>query len=639
MARIQVLSKHLTELIAAGEVVERPSSVAKELMENAIDAGATSITVEIKRGGLPYFRITDNGCGIAREDIPNAFVSHATSKLKREEDLFAIGTLGFRGEALASIAAVSRVTLLTRPPEAEVGFSYQVEGGQPGEIEEAGCPEGTTIVVRDLFYNTPARMKFLKKDVSEGNAVASVVERIALSHPEISVRFIRDDKQVLLTPGDSKLFSAIYAVLGKSFAESLVELEYSYKEINLSGFICKPQNSRPNRNLQFFFLNGRLVKSATCSAALQEGYKNSIMTGKFPSCVLHLQLPAQLVDVNVHPAKTEVRFERDKDVFDAIYFAAKSALSTQDTTSTFTLPSAPTPPVSVLHPVAEMNAPTPSPKQDFWQRRKAMMPETSEAGISVEDNPLRYQNGRAPLLSSSVNVQEEQMAQIRETEPTVPLDEQSKLHTEQQLLEESEPVQQTFAPVQEEQEISLIGEAFQTYLIAARGEELLFIDKHAAHERMIFNELKRRTDPTPGQLLLQAQHINLTREEYTVILEHLPLLEKIGFELEDFGDGCVLVRQVPAVLQNEDTCDIIIEIADSLLKNSRSIEPEKLDDIYHSVACRAAMKGGDFTSEYEQRDFVKRLLALPDVKYCPHGRPALFVLKRSEIEKQFKRKL
>lgn len=622
MAKINLLPQHLAELIAAGEVVERPASVVKELLENAIDAGATSVTVEIKRGGISYLRVTDNGEGIHKDDIPSAFLSHATSKLRSETDLSAIGTLGFRGEALASIAAVARVSLLTRTPQEEIGHAYQVEGGQPGEVGEAGCPQGTTLVVRDLFYNVPARMKFLKKDVTEGNAVASVVERLALSHPEVSFRFLRDEKQQLLTPGDNKLYSAIYAVLGKNFAQGLIPVDYRHINMTLTGYVCKPQNARPNRNLQFFFINGRLVKSATCSAALGESYRHSVMTGKFPSGVLHLTLPADEVDVNVHPAKIEVRFEREKDIFDLVYYGCKSALSTQDTTPVFQFTkekdsfSLPLPSVTVrtLDSVPPPRQQTSIPAGTVRQEPKPLVLRDNAPvynGLPSTPPPLRQWEPEERHEPSSLPLQPEESAQ-REEAPQ-----------QQSVLEE---------------EFRLLGEAFETYLIVSRGEELVFIDKHAAHERMLFDRMKEGTDPSAGQLLLQPLTVSLTREEQTVLLENQELLESVGFDVEDFGDATLLVRQVPAVLQQEKTEDLLIELADLLQRHAKGVYPEKLDDIYHTMACRAAVKAGDFTSEYEQRNFVRRLFSLPDVRCCPHGRPVLFVMKRMDLEKQFKRR-
>ncbi|MBS5873249.1 MAG: DNA mismatch repair endonuclease MutL [Clostridiales bacterium] len=673
MPKIHVLPRHVTELIAAGEVVERPSSVVKELMENSIDAGASAVTLEIRHGGITYIRITDNGCGIAREDAPTAFISHATSKISVEADLNGIGTLGFRGEALASIAAVSRVELLTRTQEEPVGTRLCIEGGEQTLLDDAGCPKGTTLIVRDLFYNTPARMKFLKKDVSEANAVAGVVDRVALSHPEVSVRFIRDGKETLLTPGDGKLLSAIYAVYGKDFAVGLLPVDYELNGVRISGFVAKPLAARPNRTMQLFFLNGRLVKSRTAMAALEEAYRNAIMAGKFPACVLHLHVPNETVDVNVHPAKIEVRFANEKRIFDAVYYATKNTLQQND----------PRPRVDLNRLNASVEAAQPFPpapeqitlpkrRDGFWSR------ETAASYIGKNRPPQKlespapgYARGREPDTVAAA-LQKQKAAGAPEEAPT-PVSRavktesaakaaeafsgqaaaspqmeiaremaaaEEKVALEQPEFSGEEKAKETAPMPPSQKEIPafrVLGEAFRTYIVVESGKDLLLIDKHAAHERMLYEELKREAGQADLQLLLSPVAVTLAKEEYAAVLQNLELLRQAGFEAEDFGAGTVLVRACPMTLAQEDVAALFQELAGYLLANRRELIPEKLDWLYHNVACRAAIKAGDETSPYELERFVENLLSHDEIRYCPHGRPVMVVMPQGELEKQFGR--
>lgn len=612
MAKINVLPKHIADLIAAGEVVERPASVVKELMENSIDAGATSLTVEIKRGGITYIRITDNGSGIERDDIRNAFKSHATSKILNENDLNGIGTLGFRGEALASVAAVSKVDVLTRTPNEDIGTAYKIEGSEEVMLEDAGCPVGTTIVVRDLFYNTPARMKFLKKDVTEGNAVAGVVDRIALSHPEVSVRFIRDDKQQLVTPGNGNLSACTYSVFGKDFTGGLVETAYELDGINVNGFISLPVASRSNRSMQFFFLNGRLVKSVTAQAALEQAYKNMIMVGKFPSCVLNIYAPLECVDVNVHPAKTEVRFENEKRIFDAVYYAVKSALEEKDKPSKLELA-----------------------KMDL----KKQTPFKSDEGeqITFKKNPEFWSN-ELP--------KEWKQPEKSAPKPFVPADRkpvevqrtQAEESPEAMVVPNVEPKPTPAEPISEapSPDFKLIGEAFSTYILVECEGKILLIDKHAAHERILYEQLKSENSDIRSQVLLEPITVTLSKEEYSVILSNKELLENSGYVIDDFGSGCIVIRECPVMLIDEDIKAVIEEIAGHLLSSNAPV-PEKLDWIFHNTACRAAIKGGDDTSAYELEKFVEKLLNSPEIRYCPHGRPVMIEMSRNDLEKQFGR--
>ena len=642
MPNINVLPKHIAELIAAGEVVERPSSIVKEIMENAIDAGADKITLEIKRGGITYIRITDNGCGIDRDNIRKAFISHATSKISTADDLNAICTLGFRGEALASIAAVSRVEVMTHGEGEEVGTRYCIEGGEETLIDDAGCPKGTTLIVRDLFYNTPARMKFLKKDVSEGNAVAAVVDRIALSHPEVSVRFIRDSKDVLFTSGDGKLENAIYSTLGKDFASTLIPCDYELEGVRVSGFISKPFNARPNRMMQYFFLNDRFIKTRTGMVALEEAYKNSIMIGKFPACVLKIHIAPGAVDVNVHPSKTEVRFENEKLIFNAVYYCAKSALQQGDTRVQ----------ANFKQKVAKQFMPKPNegkqikiyeqqleqvkkesrPKEDFWSKTtseefvKLTEPKKTEKITFNDSSEFSLKKDEEPDLIPVIKPVEEVRPPVIETvEESVP------------EVKEEQPVTVIEDEKPEPEPYRVIGEAFKTYILVEQGKKLLIIDKHAAHERMLFEKLRANGGDIETQMLLAPVTVTLSKEEYSAVLDNLDLLDKAGYRVEDFGGGMVIVSECPTAVADADLAEVVMELAGYLVNNRRELVPEKLDWIYHSTACRAAIKAGDKTSEYELEKIVEKLLNDPDIRYCPHGRPVLIEMSKYEIEKNFGR--
>ncbi|MDR1465773.1 MAG: DNA mismatch repair endonuclease MutL [Oscillospiraceae bacterium] len=613
MPRIQVLPKHIAELIAAGEVVERPASVVKELAENAIDAGATVLTVELRGGGVQMIRVTDNGCGIARDDIRAAFLSHATSKIAAEEELNRILTLGFRGEALASVAAVARVQMLSRAAGEDVGVCYEMEGGEEVGLEDAGCPPGTTVVVRDLFYQTPARMKFLKKDVAEGNAAAAVLERLALSRPDVSVTMIREGKTVLRTPGDGTAAGAVRAALGKDFYEQMVGASGAAEGAVVSGFVCEPRAGRPNRNMQYFFLNGRAVRCPAASAALGEAYKNTMMAGKYPSCVLYITLPPEWVDINVHPTKMEVRFANDRPVFQAVFQAARSAL----------LGAAQGVPFRQRETAGSSAAP-PVWQEDFWETAPSSAPVPAISASVVRGQPAPA----APSVLRDGAGEGNPLPQARE-EPVlirrpVPPPDPKPEEIPRLLPEGPEPVR-------------VIGEAFRTYLLAERREELLVIDKHAAHERILFERMKAGTVRGARQVLLAPMPLTLSREEAAALLEHGDLLRKAGFVVEEFGEGTAAVRECPAELTGADLPALAAEIAGYLLDRRRDLTTEAQDWILHSAACRAAVKAGDPTSAYEQDHFVQELLAMPDIRTCPHGRPVMTVISRKELEKSFGR--
>lgn len=633
MPQINILPKEVYQLIAAGEVVERPSSVVKEMIENSVDAGAKNITVEIKNGGSTYIRITDDGCGIARSEVKKVFISHATSKIKVSDDLDKIGTLGFRGEAMASISAVAKVQLLTRTPDEEIGTRYEIAGGQELDFSDAGCPVGTTIVVADIFFNTPARMKFLKKDVTEANAVAGVVERIAVSHPEISFRFIRDGKQTLITSGNGDLKSTIYSVFGREFANSLIPVDYEINNMHVSGFVTKPSMSRKSRGMQFFFINSRLVKSQTAMAALEQAYRNSIMVGRFPGCVLNIECNSSFVDVNVHPAKIEVRFANEKPVFELVYYGVKNAIEMLDTPKE-----------------AHFSAPRPTQttvngKIDFFKPKEEV---PTQMQFKQESNPDDFWRVASPdVVRDKSPKSEEAQNYVEESTTTAKLDlskfTKPATSNEQQASKEPETQEQTKPlPKREKAEsvevpdFRLVGEIFKTYIIIEMDGDCYMIDKHAAHERMNFEALKASTEIV-SQVLLSPVAVRLSREEYNAVLSNLDLYSKCGFAIEDFGNSTVLVRECPSILDGEDVSGLVEETASKLLDGKTDITPEQMDWIFHSASCRAAVKAGDKTSPYEMELFVKKLLANPNIRYCPHGRPVMIKLSKYDIEKQFGR--
>ncbi|MCQ2514655.1 MAG: DNA mismatch repair endonuclease MutL [Ruminococcus sp.] len=716
MGVINVLDKHVAELIAAGEVVERPASVIKELVENAIDAGAKNITVEIKNGGTTFMRVTDDGCGIFKDDIKVAFLRHATSKVKLENDLGNISTLGFRGEALASICAVSKLQLITRNKNEEIGTSYEIDGGEEISFDDAGCPVGTTFVIRDLFYNIPARAKFLKKDIAEGNAVSNIIDKTALSHPEIAFTYIRDSKQVLKTFGDGKLMSAIYSVFGREFANGLIAVDYTLDFIKVSGFISKPVNSRPNRNMQNFFINGRYVKTRTAMCAVEEAFKHSVMVGKFPSCVLNIELPFDMIDVNVHPAKIEVRFTNERPVFDAVYHAVKSSLmkfddrknasfnsnnnSKNDNINFNPFNNAP----AILNKQPEKTQVSQTKKsvdtiktsyqnnsQDFSETDKTVtqndeynpfdlvqfrndneskkkliqsnnLPDFDE-GIRVTDikNPLKVysdmairDNAKKEKIKENIDKKFEKnvsneikkynfLGNIPENSDNKPdINKAAEPNQEINILPliSSETENKYTKPIitQNDVNIRYIGEAFSTYIIAEKNnKEILFIDKHAAHERMIYEKLKAEKAGSSAQILLQPVTVNLGKEEYLAAVENLDMFAECSFEVDDFGNSSVIVRSAPQYIDAAEIADCITEMADYIAKGKTDIYTEKMDWFYHNVACRSAIKAGNKSTPQELLDIVKRLEENPEIKYCPHGRPVCIVMKKSEIERQFGR--
>ena len=679
MPQIQQLPPHLADLIAAGEVVERPASVCKELLENALDAGASAISTELERGGLTYIRITDNGCGIAPEQLPTAFLRHATSKLRRPEDLAAIGTLGFRGEALAAIAAVSRVDIFSRQTGADCGAMLHLEGGVPEAVTEAGCPDGTTVCIRDLFYNTPARMKFMKKDTAEGAAAAGVVTHLALSHPDVSFKLLRDGQEILHTPGDGQLLSAIYAALGRDFANSLLPVSGSGGAVRVEGFITKPLAGHGTRGRQLFFVNGRFVKSQLLAAAVEEAYRNRLLKGRFPGCVLHITLPVNEVDVNVHPAKTVVKFLSDKTVFDAVHYTVKDALdregqpapaekkpfyqtmTAQEFRETTPAPQgvklpfvsgrpvgsagADHPTVNRFAPAAptvqtprETVQPAAAPQGDVWQVRDAA-PEAGKAFTvpsGREGAVYRITPPDAPEDSPAC----EQAAAETETVPAAAMLEKEPKNDTTLSAPEAVPVQQELEMPETadsgETPWRIAGEVLKTYIICEDGEQNVWlIDKHAAHERIRFDALKADPVPPMAQQLLTPAAVTLTAEEYGAVLESLDVLAGYGFLCEDFGDGAVLVREIPDYIRAEDAAATLEELARKLLLQ-RADPAGARDELLHTMACKSAIKAGMTTDAAELAALVRQVQS-GAVRYCPHGRPVAVQLRKYEVEKMFKR--
>ena len=692
MGVINVLDKHTAELIAAGEVVERPSSVIKELVENSIDAGAKNITVEIKNGGTTFMRVADDGCGIYRDDIKKAFLRHATSKVKTENDLDTIATLGFRGEALASISAVSRLQVITRNVNEEVGSCYEIEGGEEISLDDAGCPTGTTFVIRDLFYNIPARSKFLKKDVSEGNAVSSLMDKIVLSHPEIAFTFIRDGKQALRTFGDGKLLSAIYSVFGKDFAKGLIPVDYTLDSVTVRGYVSKPINSRPNRNMQNFFINGRFVKTRTAMAALEEAYKGSIMVGKFPSAVLQLTLPYEIVDVNVHPAKVEVRFINERPVFDAVYHAVKTALRQGDErkqvlfkentafneikkVNPFTNAQAvfakadSKPAVSGIKPKTQtensFKKPQPKPYNPFDELdiKEEMSVSVDNLRMSDSADPFDIYSKQAIKRNSQLEHKKEEFSKQKfekaeqlilkasqeEVLPTQEMTENKidnppapeKAEEPQNLPqnnENSDKNEEITALPAEQSTLRLIGEAFDTYIIVEKNnKEILIIDKHAAHERIIYEKLKADAGTKNVQYLLTPIAVTLDKTDYNAAVANLDMFTACSFDVEDFGNGTLLVRGAPQYLDAAEIADCIEEMSGYIASGKKDIYSEKMDWFYHNVACRSAIKAGNKSTPEELMDIARTLENNPQIRYCPHGRPVCIVMTKYEIEKQFGR--
>ena len=642
MPKIIQLSPHIANLIAAGEVVERPASVVKELLENAVDAGASKVTIEIRDGGMTFLRVTDNGCGMAAEDAKTAFLRHATSKLRTAEDLAAISTMGFRGEALAAIASVSRIDLMTKTAGSISGASLHLEAGVITEEAEAGCPEGTTIIVRDLFYNTPARMKFMKSDTVEGGRVAAAVQLQALAHPEVAFTFIRDGKQILATPGTGKLEAAVYCIYGRESAQ-MAKVESRWDSYSLSGYVSKPTDARPSRNLQTFFVNDRPVKSKLLTAALEEAYRNQIMVGKFPACVLHLTIPANAVDVNVHPAKTEVKFLSEKAVFDCVHYGVLAALNKQTDRPQVQFKPAAANPVREYAPQkpapAKVDAPiSQKPKQETFFRTMTAE-EYRKFSTVVQSAP---QPKPAAAVAAAKAVEQQLSGDLREhiflpKATSAPIEKASEPAKEAiPVVSEPEMVQETIA-MPEEIPWRMVGELYNSYIIVEQGEEAFLIDKHAAHERILFEKLKANQEAISSQLLLTPVPVRLRSDAAAELLNNAALLAELGFEVEEFGDNTVLLRQIPMDLSPEAAAEAAESLAADLLNGRRERKDTVRDELLHTVACKAAIKAGWLNDEVELLALVRQVMAREDLKYCPHGRPICVTLSKKQLEKQFKR--
>ena len=672
MPKIIQLSTHIANLIAAGEVVERPASVAKELLENAVDAGASKVTIEMKDGGMTFLRVTDDGCGMSAEDARTAFLRHATSKLRTAEDLAAIATCGFRGEALAAIASVSRIDLMTKTPSSIEGVSLRLEAGQIVEECEAGCPDGTTIIVRDLFYNTPARMKFMKSDTVEGSRVTTAVQMQALAHPSVAFRLIRDGKEILSTPGTGKLEAAVYCVYGRECAK-MAKVDSRWEQYSLTGFVSKPTDSRPSRNLQTFFVNGRPVKSKLLIAALEEAYRNQMMVGKFPACVLHLTLPANMVDVNVHPAKTEVKFLNEKAVFDCVHYGVLGALN-----KTPDRPDVQFKKVPAAAPVQEAPKPAPVPpqkaveppvlakKDTFFRTMTAEEYKTFSKAMEDAPQPRREAAiATAARVERTVSLPVREQVQLPQSAPQlppmyrpapkpemkpIPRPEPKFLPKEEpKPVPKPEPIPEPVPepPREEMEQVALempaeiqwrmVGELYNSYIIVEQGEEAFLIDKHAAHERILFEKLKANQEKISAQALLSPISVRLSPAAAGELLANLDMLEELGFEVEEFGENTVLLRQIPIDLSTDMAAEAVEEMAADLLNGRREKNTTVRDEILHTVACKAAIKAGWKNDEAELLVLVKEVMAREDLKYCPHGRPICITLSKKQLEKQFKR--
>ena len=665
MPKIIQLSPHIANLIAAGEVVERPASVVKELLENAVDAGASKVTIEIRNGGMTFLRVTDDGCGMSPEDAKTAFLRHATSKLRSAEDLAAIGTMGFRGEALAAIASVSRVDILTKTPGALVGTGLTLEAGKITEEEEAGCPDGTTIIIRDLFFNTPARMKFMKSDSVEGSRVAAAVQLQALAHPEVAFTFIRDGKQTLQTPGTGDLGAAVYCVYGRDSAK-FISFDSKWEGYRVHGFVSKPTDARPSRSLQTFFVNNRPVKSRLLIQALEEAYRNQIMAGKFPACVLHLTIPANAVDVNVHPAKTEVKFLSEKAVFDCVHYGVLSALNkTPDRPDVQFKAQAAAPiqspaPKATPQPAAPGlslgNKPqahaAPVKKENFFRTMTAE--EYRDLAPKLADPPrpepkaaaqtlaaLRAERSdtavvRSPFLYPKPEPRTEPTPEVKPEPRPVPKPVPQPEIPRQEIIQQ-EIVQQEISSMPVEIPWRIVGELYRSYVIVEQGDNAFLIDKHAAHERILFEKLRENPTEIVSQTLMIPATVRLRADGCGALLGSSQLLNQLGFEIEEFGDNTILVRRIPMDLGEGEIADTLMEMADDLLSGKGSDRTAVRDELLHTMACKAAIKAGWKTDGKELEALVRQVMSREELKYCPHGRPICVTLSKKQLEKQFKR--
>lgn len=718
MGIINVLDKHTANLIAAGEVVERPSSAIKELLENSADAGATQITVEIKNGGSTYIRVSDNGSGISAEDVPVCILRHATSKIRTKTDLEAISTLGFRGEALAAIAAVTRLRIMTKRREDKAGTYFAADFGEKTEISETGCPDGTTIIAENLFENVPARRKFLRKDMTEAKAVGAAIEKFALSKPSVAVTFISDGGIKLKTPGDGSLKSAIYACLGRDFTDHMLPVNYSLGDVEVTGYIGKPQIARPNRNLQNFFINERYIKSGTMTAGLEEGFKSFCPIGKFPACVLFVKLDFRLVDINIHPAKLEVKFSNERPVFEAVMYAVRNSLSRgmasfapgdEESYSRYTPPSAKRTPdeltkqnedvvinnsesstnifnaatgkePEIISDKGKISVPNPESIQRIYGKTTNGLPNERNFDYSVPDYVRqsaeladsfeKKQTPKAPILQAdnspaSSNTAEhgtdKQSTEIPREAPEKDnfakeaIVKEVKNHSPEEVsLFQSMPREATKmpeAPFRESTDsdmsnellsrvkrgVTVIGEAFNSYLLAERDNVLYLIDKHAAHERIIYESLKKGKKEGGSQLLLMPISVNLTADEAIAITENGEYLENIGFVFEEFGTNTYLIRGTPAEIETESAAETFVYLTGQIAKSGGKAIGDIFDRALYTAACKAAVKAGTKTSKLSSTMIADILFSDEAVLYCPHGRPVILEFTKSKLDKMFSR--
>lgn len=648
---IRVLDKETAELIAAGEVVERPASIVKELLENSVDSGADTITLEIRSGGVTFIRVSDNGCGIHRADVPTAFLRHATSKISQKADLQSILTYGFRGEALAAVAAVAKVEILTRAEDELSGTLYRIEGGSPICCEDAGCPQGTSITVRDLFYNTPARMKFLKRDSVETSAVSAVIERAAISNPKIAMKFIVNGTVRLHTPGDGKPLSAIHMVFGKDFSGALLPVENRNGGVLVNGYIIRPEAARSNRSMQYFFVNGRYIRSKICSAALDEGYKGSVMAGRFAACVLNVEIDPSQVDVNVHPAKIEVKFSDEKAVYDAVYFAVRSVFHKNDLSPQLQMKG-----MDFRKQVSfDYHSFAPANSTGYEAKENPLRMSAQEYHVTVQGKSLPEPSSGAspnlppkpkqPSIVPAYSANKPFLLQDRPPEflhrdkvsPLLKKDEDNlpspSSLPEKEKLQENDP----FPEKGRFKDARIVGELFETYLVLEQGDRVLLVDKHAAHERLLYERFKADIDQSNRQILLEPVTVNLSSEEFGVLVQNQDTLYGTGFSIEEFGFNTILVREAPMSADGFDLAELVTDLAQQLLRNRKQLLPEKIDDLLHNIACRCAIKAHNQTSKEEFEEILRLLSKHEDVKFCPHGRPIAIELTKREIEKQFGR--
>ncbi len=695
MPQINLLSKDISELIAAGEVIERPASVIKELLENSIDAGAKHITVEIKNGGTTYMRITDDGCGIAANQVATAFLRHATSKIIEKSDLDNILTLGFRGEALASVCAVSKVEVLTKQKNDELGTNYIIEGGIEKLNESTGCPDGTTIIIRDIFFNVPVRQKFMKRDSAEANAISSIMQKIVLSHPDISFKLIKDNKIEFNSAGDGQLLSAVYGVYGRDFAHDLISVDYCENGITVTGYVMKPLYSKPNRTFQKLFINGRYVKSVTCCVSLEEAYKNLVMQGKYPACVLMIELPPVSVDVNIHPAKAEVRFSDEKLVFNCVYFAVKNALMASGLIYDFELkhekkseqyykakpyePEKYSQPMLAESEAEKQNAGGTNQEKKLYELEKNNQIENAKTDFSTytktnveklgnsnaEDDEIEqkknlFDNIIKPVSTSEYGLPQELLQpeqpydKTKMSSPKVMYNSSINIIVDCEDIEEEQDDFEEFSyinrksfekketePVVTEEkkpeEIRVIGEIFKNYILAQSGENMVIIDKHAAHERVIFEKLREGCTASDSQILVSPLKLLISEKEADALSENVTVLEKMGFKLDTAKRPFVEIYSVPIILQELNMDEIIPEIAENLYLNKIDPQTHMLDDTLHDLACKAAIKAGDNNKTEELQSLAEQVFYNENIRHCPHGRPVMFILSKRDIEKQFKR--